>query len=235
VDLAVAAGAAIGATSAMAPVDIRAYADGQTAAIWIGGKEQVRTTDGAVVAVVSPRGRVETFALDLSDGFRVPIDMRPLPLFELTDAGTCVNVGNLGWTDISGVPIDGKVMVRIDNYRPFPSRATFYVVGDRPAAATLTEASGTGVPTLVVRSYRVGNAAEAAALSRSLADDKLTLPLATTAGSYVSRVEMTVDDNGDYKAAVIAFGSPVTQALARITVDRNAPQRATVCGAPAGS
>lgn len=235
VDLTLAKGAAVGATGTSAPADIRAFADGQSAAIWIGGKEQVRTADGAVAAVISPRGGIETFVLDLADGFRVPIDMRLLPLFELMDAGTCVNLGNAGWRDVSAVPSDGKLMIRIDNYRPFQSRAAFYVVGDAPAVPTLAEVSGTGVPTMVVRSYRVGNPVEAAALDRRRADDKVSLPLATTAGSYVSRIEMAVNDNGDYKAVQIAFGGPVTQVLAQITVDRDAPRRATVCGVTSGS
>jgi hypothetical protein len=235
VDLAVSGGAPVGATGVPAPADIRAHADGQSAAIWVGGQELVRTKDGAVVAVVGPRGVAETFVLELADEFRVPMDMGPLPLFELTDAGTCVNLGNLGWRDVSTVPIDGKVMVRIDNYRPFLSRSTFYAVGDRPATPALIEGPGIGVPTLTVRSFRLADAADAAALSRSLAGDKMTMPMATTGGTYVTRVEVSVNDNGDYKSVVINFGAPLTQTFAHITVDRDSEQRATVCGVPSGS
>lgn len=233
VDLTVASGAVVGATDVLAPADIRAYADGQTAVISVGGKELVRTNDGAVVALVGPRGVAETFALDFADGFRVPMDMGPLPLFELTAAGTCVNLGNLGWRDVSTVPIDGRVTVRIDNYRPFLSRSTFYVVSDRPAAPTMTEGPGTGVPALAVRSFRIADPADAAALGRSLAEDKLTLPLARS-GTYVSRLEVTVNDNGDYKSTILTFGVPPGQTMARMTVDRDSELRATLCGAPAG-
>ncbi len=235
VNLTVASGAPVGATNAVAPVDIRASADGQSAAIWVGGKQIVRTIDGAVVALVGPRGVVDSFVLDLADGFRVPMDMRALPLFELTDAGTCVNLGNLGWRDLSAVPIDGRVMVRIDNYRPFLSRSTFYVVGDRPAVPTITDGPGTGVPAFAVRTFRVDDAADAAALHRSLAADKLTLPMPPGSGKYVSRVELTVNDNGDYKSAVLAFGILPSQTMAHIVVDRDSERRATVCGAPSGS
>ena len=235
VDLSVASGAVVGATDVRAPGDIRAHADGQTAVISLGGKELVRTSDGAVVALIGPSGVAETFVLDLADGFRVPMDMGPLPLFELTDAGSCVNLGNLGWRDVSGVPIDGTVMVRIDNYRPFLSRSTFYVVGERPAAPTLRDGPGTGVPALAVRSFRKADPADAAALSRSLADDKLTLPIADRSAGYVTRVEVTVNDNGDYKSTVLAFGVQPAQTMARIIVDRDSERRATVCGAPSGS
>jgi len=86
-----------------------------------------------------------------------------------------------------------------------------------------------------VRSFRLDDAAQAAALTRSLADDTMTMPLAANGARHVSRVEMTVNDNGDYKAALIAFGGPVTQAFARITVDLDNERRATVCGATSGS
>ena len=231
VDLTVASGAAVGATDVVAPADIRAHADGQTAVITVGGKELVRTSDGAVVALVHPRGTAESFVLDLADGFRVPMDMGPLKLFELTEAGTCLNLGNAGWRDVSTIPIDGRVTVRIDNYRPFLSHSTFYVVSDQPAAPRMTEGPGTGVPTLAVRSFRVANPADAAALGRSLAHDQLALPL-TKSGNYISRVEVAVNDNGDYKSIVLAFGVPVTQTLARLSVDRDADRRATLCGAP---
>lgn len=234
VDLTLALGQAVGTTGARAPADIRAYANGESAAIWINGKEEARTSDGAVVAIVSPRGGVDTFVLDLADGFRVPMDMRPLPLFELTAATACVDLGNLGWRDLSTVPVDGRVVVRVDNYRPFLSRATFYVAGDRPATPRVLQATGKGVPELVVRSYRLSDPAGASALTRSLAEDKLTLPLALADGGYVSRVEMSVNDDGDHNAATIDLGLQPRQTLVQVTVDRdNNPRRATVCGANA--
>ena len=229
IDLTVTSGAAVGTTGVIAPSDIRAHADGHTASIWVDGKELVRSKDGAVVAIVGPRGVAETFALDLADGFRVPMDMRPLPLFELTEAGTCMNVGNVGWRDVSALPLDGRITVRIDNYSPFLSRATFYTVSDRPAAPALTEGPGTGVPSFDVRAFRAGDSA----LSRSLANDNLTLPLTAESGEYVTRVELTVNDNGDYKSSVVSFGVSPVVTMARVSVDRDAPPRATVCGAPA--
>jgi hypothetical protein len=234
VDVSVGSGATVGATQVVAAADIRAYADGQSAAIWAGGKELVRSNDGVVVAIFGPRGLAESFALDAADGFRVPMDMTPLPLYELTEAGTCVNLGNLGWRDVSGVPIDGRLTVRVDNYRPFLSRSTFYMVSDAPAAPTLTDGPGQGTPALTIKSFRLDNAGDAAALKRSLSEDQLALPIAA-AGKYVSRIEISVDDNGDYKSTVLALGLQPTQTLARVTVDRDSDRRATVCGASSGS
>lgn len=233
VDLSVSSGANVGTTHVVIPSDIRAYADGQGAVISVGGKELVRTNDGAVVAVLGPRGVAESFALDAGDGFRVPMDMGPLPLYELLEAGTCVNLGNVGWRDVSDVPIDGRVTVRIDNYRPFLSRSTFYVVSDAPATPAITEGPGQGTPAMSVKSFRLDDAADAPALQRNLSDDQLTMPM--TAGKYVSRVEVTVDDNGDYKSTLLSFGLQPAQTMARVTVDRDSDRRATVCGASSGS
>lgn len=231
-NLSVAAGAQIGSTESVAPADIRLRADNQTAAIWIGGKERVRTKDGAAVAIVSPRGAVETFVLEATDGLRVPIDMSALPLFELTSASTCVDIGNLGWRDASTLPTEGRMSLRIDNYRPFLSRATFYVVGDRPANPAVVEGLGTGARTLTAQSFRVGDNA----LKRAMAADTLSLPINAADGSYVSRVELSANDNGDFNSALIALGVLPTQTLVRVTVDLNNPRRATVCSAaPGGS
>jgi hypothetical protein len=233
-DVSLASGATVGATTATAPVDIRAYADGGSAVISVEGKELVRSKDGAVAAMIGPRGVIESFALDPADGFRVPMEMSFMPLYELTEAGTCVNLGNVGWRDVSGVPINGRLTIRVDNYRPFLTRSVFYVVGDVPAIPALTNEQGQGTPALTVRSFRPAVAADAAALARSLSTDQLALPLIAGAKS-VSRVEVSVDDNGDYKSAVLAFGFAPAQTLARITVDRDADRRATVCGASSGS
>ena len=62
------------------------------------------------------------------------------------------------------------------------------------------------------------------------------LPLDAPAGSYVSRVEVTVNDNGDYKSALLDLGVRPARTLVQVTVDLNNPRRATVCGAaPGGS
>jgi hypothetical protein len=230
-NLSVAAGAPIGGTGTVAPVEMRLRADNQMAAIWINGQEVASTTGGAVVAVVSPQGIVEALVLEVADGLRVPIDMQPLPLYELAAAGRCLNLGNVGWRDVSLLPIGGRVRVRVDNYRPFASHATFYVVGDRPAAPALSDVSGSGEPAVVTQSYHTGMATEAAALERALAADQVSLPIDAPAGSFVSRVQVTVDDNGDYNSLVLDFGVQVVRALGRVTVDRDEPRRSIVCGA----
>ena len=50
-----------------------------------------------------------------------PIEMSPLPLFRLVKVTSCQDIGNAGWQDISGVAREGRLLIRIDNYRPFES------------------------------------------------------------------------------------------------------------------
>ena len=94
--------------------------------------ERARTASGAAVVLVDPSGRVEAYELDAARRLRVPFDMNAMPLFRLTGTVSCADVGNAGWTNISKLA-GRQLAVRIDNYRPFESKAIFYVAGDAPA------------------------------------------------------------------------------------------------------
>ena len=53
--------------------------------------------------------------------------MKVFPLFRVTGAVSCVDVGNAGWQDISTVVAAARSRVRIDNYRPFQTSAVLYL------------------------------------------------------------------------------------------------------------
>ena len=55
-----------------------------------------------------------------------PIDMSPLPVFRLSKVTSCQDIGNSGWQDITSVASDGRLLVRIDNYRAFDSVVVLY-------------------------------------------------------------------------------------------------------------
>ncbi len=231
INLVVPGGGQIGQTTVRAPQEIRLHADEGTAAIWIDGQERARTRAGAVVALVSPNGQVEILALEPGQDFRVPIEMAFLPLFEITSAGECMSIGNQGWQDVSTVAADGPLILRIDNYRPHLARTVLYVVGDRPSMPSLVHISGTGVATLAARSFRVGLAADDTVLDRWLSEDGLAAMDSGAAGSYVTRVETTVDDGGDHNAVLINLDMKPTRAWIQARVDLDNPRRATVCAA----
>src|SRR5207249_2226648 len=89
-------------------------------------------------------------------GRATPIDMSALPLFRVTRRASCMALGNAGWRDISSIPSDARVMVRIDNYRPFNSDAVLYT-GGRVAVPSpaLVISQGPVAPTIAVRTFRL--------------------------------------------------------------------------------
>jgi hypothetical protein len=213
-----------------APIPVRAVAGLDSAAVTVEGVERARVGRGAALALVDAAGRIESFSLDTAAGLRVPFDMRVLPLFTVSGAVTCRDVGNTGWQDVSALVSGGSIAVRIDNYRPFASHATFWVAGDRPATPRLSEVSGSGAPTLTTRTFNTGAAADLGQLRLAAAKDGLQSIAQLEALPVVSRVDMAVDDGGDFSAVRIAFGMVPARALVKAMVDLDNPKRATVCG-----
>src|SRR6185436_4794263 len=70
-----------------------------------------------------------------------PIDMSPLPLFRLTKVTSCQDIGNSGWQDITEVARDGRLLIRIDKYRPFDSVVVLYVAQRSAVPSPLLAAS----------------------------------------------------------------------------------------------
>ena len=232
-NVAVAAGAAIGDTGARAAAAIAVSANRDQAVVSVNGVERARTGRGAAVVLVDPRGRVEAYNLDASGRLRVPFDMNIMPLFRVTGAVSCVDVGNAGWRDISALATR-QLAVRIDNYRAFQSTLVLFVVGDAPATPRLTEVSGSGVPRMSVRTFRLADAGDRDKLRLTAIADCLEAVPATDAALFVSRIELEVNDQGDHRAMRLDLDVVPRHAFVRAAVDLNNPKRATVCGVSAG-
>ncbi len=153
--------------------------------------------------------------------------MKIFPLFRATGAVACLDVGNAGWKDISTL-ITRHLAVRIDNYRPYETSTVLYLTSDTAVEPKVTEATGSGEQAVAVTTFRLADAAERDRLKLAQAADGAA-PITATAG-VVSRVEITVRDQGDHRAIRLDLGVAPTQALVRATVDLNNPKRATVCG-----
>jgi hypothetical protein len=227
--LSVPAGGPIGGTAIVAGASISVTADRDQAVVSIDGIERVRTGRGVAVVLVDPRGGIGTYTLDGSRDLRVPFDMRAMPLFRVTGTVACNDVGNAGWQDISGAAAR-QMAIRIDNYRPFLSTTTLYLAGESPAAPQLTEVGGRGVPRMSVQTFRTADAGDRERLRQAALTDHLETLAALAAGPFVSRVELAVNDEGDYRAMRVDFGVVPTRTFVRATVDLNNPRRATVCG-----
>ena len=235
VDLFVEAGREIGRTGVVAPASIRVVADDAEAVVTVAGVDRARASSGAVIAIINPLGGVEAHALDPKQDLRVPFDMPLLPLYRLTRAATCADVGNLGWLDASAIVADGGAAVRIDNYRPFDARVVFYVIADGALAPRVTVTRGRGRPSLSFSTFSTSNPADRDRLRRQLMADGLRDLGRLGAAPSVSRIDVHVNDEGQYAALTIDFGGRPTYAMARTQVDLDNPERATMCGTSAKS
>jgi hypothetical protein len=156
--------------------------------------------------------------------------MRVLPLFRISRTVSCMDVGNTGWRDVSTLVSEGSIAARVDDYRPFPAHATFWVAGDRPAAPRLTPVSGSGAPKVTARTFRTSDPADLRRLGATALDDGLQSLAELAASPFVSRVAVAVDDGGDFSAFRIDFGMTPVRAVVKAVVDLDNPKRATVCG-----
>ena len=157
-----------------------------------------------------------------------PIDMSPLPLFRLTKVTSCQDIGNAGWQDITEVARDGRLLVRIDNYRPFDSVIVLYTGQQSPpnASPLLASSHGPGAPSITVSTFHAGDSKLVAAVQR----DGLTKADRLEREANVQRIELKVNDRGDFSWSAIDLRGHPDVVLARASVDLNNPRRASLCG-----
>lgn len=158
-----------------------------------------------------------------------PIDMTQLPLFRLVKATSCRDIGNAGWQPITDVARDGRLIVRIDNYRSFDSQVVLYVGRHSPSVESpmLAISQGPQSPAVDVTTFDVPAGRElAAALQR----DGVTAAGMLTGQSTVQRIELDVNDRGQFSWSALDLRERPDVALARASVDLDNPRRATVCG-----
>ena len=105
---------------------IQVRADAGEAAIRVGPRDIVRTTEGAVMVLLSPEGRVQqAFVLQASENFRVPAVMRSLSLHALRGSRTVQQLTAHEWTDIGPDVATGSLMVKVA-----PGTTVLCYVGD---------------------------------------------------------------------------------------------------------
>jgi Protein O-mannosyl-transferase TMEM260-like len=233
VDLEVGAGAPIGTTGRNAPGALRAESRAGGRHVLVRGREVQRTASGLALAILAPGGRLaERVTLDPADGLQVPFTTRAFRLFRATGPRQCARIGNIGWQDVTAEVASGRFLGRVDDYAPFDATLTVYVSRDRPLQPRLVETQGAGKPELKVTPFRP---ADRQALHRSLAADGLGADASVAADTYVSRIEVQVNDRGEDAGVVVDLGGLPQLALARAQVDRDDPGRATVCALPTGN
>src|ERR1035437_8181234 len=121
--------------------------------------------------------------------------------------------------------------VRIDNYRPFDSDSVLYLVGTSPMTPALVRTVGTGEAKLAVQSFDVGRQTDRESLALDVQRDVVPEAMVTTlkAGPFVSRVELMVNDQGQYLVAHIDAQQRPLNVFAKLRVDLDNPRRAQFC------
>ena len=167
---------------------------------------------------------------DLVPGADGLLDMRGRDLYRLVTAGSCLDMGNAGWTDISRLlEPNGRITARIDNYGPFDSAVTVYAGSDRPLSPLAVGLEGAGTPLVTVESFDRSAAAGRDRLAAQVAVDHAALPPAVLDAPVVTRAEVRVNDRGAYFVFAWDIGEGARAAAARAIVDRDEPNRARVC------
>jgi len=157
-------------------------------------------------------------------------------LYRLASVGNCVNIGNLGWIDVSkSASQGGRLTVKIDDFHPFESDVTIWAAGNEPFAPALVGGGGAGTPVLVSDVFRRGDAAAERRMTALLASDHAVLPAAAGGTRYVTRADVRVNDKGAWAIYSIDLGGTPAVALARGLVDRDNANRASVCSHELGT
>jgi hypothetical protein len=140
----------------------------------------------------------------LDDG-GVPFGRGAFPLFRLRGLPECVDLGDGAWHDVSAAARAGVLLTRIDNFEPFDATLALRA-WDAPEALPLVErVGGRGRP-------QVGLAEPARP-------------------AEPRRIDVRIDDRGDFAALRIAWERAPRRVEARAVVDRAEPRRARVCHA----
>jgi len=230
---AVAAGQEVGATGVASTVNLSVESSVRGAVVRVSGREVRRASSGLIVVVMAPGGTVVSADLvGPAPGFRIPIDMRNLPVYRMSFAGRCESVGNTGWKDVTPELVSGAVVARIDNYRAFDATFDLWFGAGDARDPKKSATAGSGTPVMTVEAYDTTDRRQRDALTGRLDRDGVTPAIWRPRGRYVYRVSVAVNDGGDYSTTSIDFGGRAANGVARARVDRSNPARGTLCSAP---
>ncbi len=224
------AGEAMGTSAVKAPVALRAESLPAGSAAIVGDGEAARSERGIAFAVVGRNGKVvEAHDLDPAEGFRVPFTNPAFPVFRMAFPRQCAEAGGGAWVDASAEAARGRLRLRIDDFETYDARFVLWLGSARPLEPRVGQAVGKGVPQVDSLGFVPG----AAATRQALAQDGLD-PARLAGASHLTRLELRVNDDGDFATVAIGLGGLPRVAWAKADVDRKSPVRALACGATPG-
>lgn len=226
-------GEPVGGTGVASRGPLRAVARWAGALVEANGRAVARVDTGIAAAVVHPSGRVVE-RIEMEGDLRVPFNRRAFPFFRLAGAPDCADVGGRDWVDVTRHAAGGRVLGRIDDYGPFDASLVLYLARERPFAPRLVDVEGRGQPQLDLRAFESAAGRPSPALASALEADGFGRGHPLARFRAVERVEVRVNDEGEFSAFALDLGGAPVQALARGRVDLVNPSRAQVCALSAG-
>ena len=183
-------------------------AEAGTAAIRLGGRDLVRTTEGVAMAAWAPDGRVlRAVALQAVDGYLVPLPTNAMSAYPLAGNPDRLALTADAWVDITPMVGTGSVIVQI----PTGGRLDLYASDDARLSSRVLEHSGRGPVEITAFETPPGVEPDPAGPPRP--------PLASVAlpdhVCYTSRVAASASE-GTPVSLFLTFGGIPRRAVARI-------------------
>jgi hypothetical protein len=222
-------GQPLGHSGATAGMDLRVEVSGLHVTIDVESQRVVESSGGLAVAEMGSRLR-DTYVLTPANGLRPPLDMSRRPIFQVTglaDAGACTEIGDGQWRRFTDPGFSGRLLGRIDNFNAFDAEWVVYLTSDDALHVRLGDWSGPSGPALGVETF--APAQDADHLRARLADDGLEAAAELLSAPFVTRLGVTVNDEGDWSSFRLALGGLPTAGWGRAVTDRRTVERGLSC------
>ena len=162
---------------------------------------------------------------------RVPVEMRPRPLFEVGAAiapESCAEVGHGEWAPLLHAT-SSTLLAHLDNLRPATAELDVYVAAGEPLPVALGATFGPGTPVLSVEQFG-WQPEQRERLAARLKADGLPMAGAFTNTRFATRLRVRVDDKGAFSTFFLLLGGIPQFVIGRGFVDAPARPRARLCG-----
>jgi hypothetical protein len=149
-------------------------------------------------------------------------------LYQMVWLPVCMDVGNLGWKDLTPALARGAMSVWVDNYRPFNSTITAYSASSAPVTPVSMSQRGFGTPVMQYETYDLHDVQARARLNARAQADGATLWPAGRA-TYVTRTEITINDQGQNAQIGLDLGTATSAIIGQVRTDADGAKRGRVC------
>jgi hypothetical protein len=221
----------LGTAGSVAPMSIRVDLRGRRTTVQVDDRTIARNADGLVVVEIGFEV-LDAYGLPAADGFRVPLDMRRLPLYEVLDiapANGCTDLGERRWSVLSAKEAWTRLDAWADTDSDEARRLSWlmYLASDAPARARISNPWHTGERELTTREFVLPRDGDA--LRARLEADGVPDPDPLLAAPFVARLELTLGRAEPRSAFTIDVGSVPRHAVVRAPAGAGPAARAAAC------